>query len=271
MLGVKKFHILVMILIVGQIISCVVLASPWQTTNTLPTYHAEARANGEVFNPFKSNTVGHSLKSQSILGRGSSLPPCPHMCILVGPGQTSSEAIRELEDQLGCSVAKAGMLLSDQGRKLLQSIETLRLKPYDDQTGKEINKWVKGATIGYGHLIKKRDWKLYKKGITKAQAEQIFKDDLAPFENAVNETITSPISQQQFDALVILTYNIGISNFENSSVAKLVNNPKVKTPYPDLEAAWKAWDKSQGNVNQGLINRRNSEWNIYTKGIYKRW
>jgi len=43
--------------------------------------------------------------------------------------------------------------MSNQGMGLLKSIEKLRLKPYDDQTGKEISSWVKGATIGYGYLI----------------------------------------------------------------------------------------------------------------------
>lgn len=163
------------------------------------------------------------------------------------------------------------MTFSEKGEGLLKDIEKLRLKPYDDQTGKDITGWVEGATIGYGHLISSKEWKLYKDGITEEQAEQLFEDDLAPYVDKVNEAITVGVSQQQFDAMVLLTYNIGEPGFAASSVAKLVNDPAADTPYASLEDAWKAWNKSQGKVNQGLINRRNAEWNIYTKGVYETW
>lgn len=169
------------------------------------------------------------------------------------------------------SGASAVNALSQKGINLLEAIESLRLKPYDDQTGKEISQWVQGATIGYGHLIGKSEWALYKNGITKAKAEQVFKSDLSPFEKAVNDAITVKVSQQQFDAMVILAFNIGVNAFKNSSVAKLVNNSKAKTSYKTLEDAWKVWNKSQGKVSNGLKNRRNAEWNIYTKGVYKQW
>ena len=45
--------------------------------------------------------------------------------------------------------------MSEEGLTLLKQVETLRLKPYDDQTSKETKVWTEGATIGYGHLIKK--------------------------------------------------------------------------------------------------------------------
>lgn len=161
--------------------------------------------------------------------------------------------------------------LSAKGEALLKSIEELRLQPYDDQTGKTITSWVKGATIGYGHLISKSEWSIYENGITAAQADALFTADLAPFVAAVNSNISSGVSQQQFDAAVILAYNIGVQGFSNSSVLALINNPSASTPYSNLESAWKAWNKSQGVVNQGLINRRNAEWDIYSKGIYNKW
>ena len=168
-------------------------------------------------------------------------------------------------------VAPTKRALSTKADTLLKDIEELRLKPYDDQTGKEITSWVHGATIGYGLLIAQGDWGKYQNGITAAQAETLFKSTLAPYVAVVNNTLTVGVSQQQFDALVIFAYNIGESGFANSSVAAMINNPQVKTPYSSLEKAWKAWNKSQGKVNRGLINRRSSEWDIYTKGVYKKW
>jgi GH24 family phage-related lysozyme (muramidase) len=154
---------------------------------------------------------------------------------------------------------------------LLKAIETLYLAPYDDQTGKKITDWVEGATIGYGHLIAKGDWDTYKDGITASQADALFLQDLAPFEELVGETITRGLQQYEFDALVILAFNIGRSGFRSSSVAKLVNDPKAVTSYASLEDAWKAWNKSQGKVMTGLTNRRAAEWRIYTSGRYARW
>ncbi len=165
--------------------------------------------------------------------------------------------------------------MSDKGMKLLMSIEAFRGMPYDDQNGNQITDWVKGATIGYGHLISKAEWKqsgdLYKKGITKTQAKKLFVQDLQPFIDGVNAKVTADLSQNQLDALVILAFNIGLGSFGRSSALKLVNNPSARTSYKDLEAAWKAWNKSQGKVMKGLENRRNAEWNIYAKNIYKHW
>jgi GH24 family phage-related lysozyme (muramidase) len=161
--------------------------------------------------------------------------------------------------------------VSAKGIALLKSIETLALKPYDDQTGKQIDHWVKGATIGYGHLIQQDQWEHYKDGISEQEASALFQDDLKPFAQAVASSVRVELTQHQFDALVILAFNIGIANFRSSSVLKLVNDPGAHTPYASLEQAWKAWNKSQGRVNEGLKNRRNAEWKIYSKAVYERW
>ena len=86
-------------------------------------------------------------------------------------------------------------------------------------------------------------------------ANALLDKDLQPFEAAVNSTITARLSQNQFDALVILT-NIGAANLACSSVAKMVNDPTAQTMYKTLEAAWKSWNKSQGKVMLGLERRR---------------
>lgn len=201
-----------------------------------------------------------------------SLPPCPDpgMCFV---SQAAKDAWAAAQ---GCSFAEDGTQdedksLSVDGEDLLKSIEALALQPYDDQTGKPITQWVKGATIGYGHLISKSEWDLYKNGITEAQAEALFDADLAPYVATVNEAITVTVTQQQFDAMVVLAFNIGRGGFAGSSVVKLVNDPNADTPFDSLEDAWKSWNKSQGVVNQGLINRRNAEWNMYARGVYERW
>lgn len=169
--------------------------------------------------------------------------------------------------------AKSAKLFSfsTKARNLLKSIEVLKTKPYDDQTGNDITSWVKGATIGYGHLIPRREWNKYKSGISKAQAVALFNKDLLPFLKKVKQSVSAKVKQNEFDAMLILTFNIGRTAFGKSSVLKLVNNPSANTPYASLEKAWKAWNKSQGRYNRGLANRRAAEWNIYSKNIYKKW
>lgn len=161
--------------------------------------------------------------------------------------------------------------LSEKGRALLRQLENLFLYTYDDQTGDKIDGWVKGATIGYGHLIPKTEWTRFKNGINSAEAAALLDDDLKPFEAAVNVTITVPLTEAQFDALTILTFNIGGPNLARSSVAKMVNDPTAKTTYKTLEAAWKSWNRSQGKVMLGLDRRRQCEWNVYTQGKYEKF
>lgn len=163
------------------------------------------------------------------------------------------------------------MKLSEKGIDLLKWIEQLRLNPYDDQTGKPITQWCKGATVGWGHLIAEPDWSLYKDGISEDEAQELFEEDLAPREDIVNKAIKLPMTHNEFDALVIFLYNLGTLQFMTSSAVKMINDPTLKTSFKNLESAWKAFNKSDGKVNQGLVNRRISEWKIYSRDLYERW
>jgi lysozyme len=170
---------------------------------------------------------------------------------------------------MGRQISPASSLtLSDRGLTMLKKREALSLKPYDDQTGTEISAWISGATIGYGHLISQGDWKKIAHGITSTQAESLLMEDLTPFVKTVQRGVTAKINQPQFDALVIFCFNVGRDAFLNSTVLRLVNDPTAVSSYPNLEAAWMAWSKSQGKQMQGLINRRKSEWALYSRGVY---
>lgn len=157
------------------------------------------------------------------------------------------------------------MKLSDNGLNFLEQLEGKRLLPYDDKTGKTITAWCKGATIGVGHLISKLEWDRYKHGIDDSQVRKLLKDDILKFENKVNNSVEMTLNQNQFDALVIFSFNIGTNGFGRSSVVKILNGKK--TSYESLESAWKAWHKS-GGVSHVLDNRRANEWNLYKYNLY---
>ena len=159
------------------------------------------------------------------------------------------------------------MKMSDKGIEWLKGKEDRVLDKrgnhviYDDATKKPVNPnepLPKGATIGYGHLVKPGED--FTNGITERQAIALLRSDIATAERAVQDNITAHMSQPQYDALVSLAYNIGASGFKNSTVVKYINNPDFHSSvYSDLESAWKAWNRTQGKVSNGLINRRQNE------------
>jgi len=160
---------------------------------------------------------------------------------------------------------------SAKGMELLMLIEKVRLKPYDDQTGREITSWTAGATIGVGHLIGKEQWNTYKNGLTKSEVEKLLTKDLQPFIASVRSNIKVALRQNQFDALVIFAFNIGADAFGSSTVVTMINNAQAVTKYPSLHAAWSAWNKSQGSIMAGLTHRRDCEWKVYCHGRYEKW
>ena len=141
---------------------------------------------------------------------------------------------------------------------------------YDDQTGQPIpanTPLPRGATIGYGHLIKPGEDFRY--GITERMATDLLRTDIAIAEHTVQSCIHVPLIQHQFDALVALAFNIGTNNFKKSTVIKYINGSNFhSTIYPNLESAWLAWNRTSGKKSIGLIRRRQSEFNTYNHGTY---
>ena len=159
------------------------------------------------------------------------------------------------------------MNMSVRGKDLLMELEGVRLYPYDDRTGKNMTggRWNKWCTIGVGYLIPQKEWVLYQNGITYPIALDLLSRILPHYEGIVNASVPTPTKQSQYDALVCLAYNIG-DDFRTSSVSKMLNDQKGN--YPTLELAWKAFNKDEGKVNTGLVNRRNHEWLLYSTGVY---
>ncbi|WP_322853093.1 lysozyme [Acinetobacter baumannii] len=129
-----------------------------------------------------------------------------------------------------------------------------RFTAYDDGVGI----W----TIGIGTTVYPNGVKV-KKGdtCTPEQAKAYFKHDLAKFEKTVNESVTVPLTQNQFDALVSLTYNIGSGAFKGSTLLKLLN----KGDYKGAADQFLVWNKAGGKVMKGLVRRREAERALFLK------
>ena len=140
------------------------------------------------------------------------------------------------------------MSVSNKGVDLICEFEGKRLVAYDDGVGV----W----TIGFG-TIKYPSGNRVKKGdtCTLEQAKEYMRHDLIEFEHTVNSSVKVPLNQNQFDALVSLSYNIGSSAFKSSTLVKKLNTGD----YQGAADQFNVWVNGGGKRMQGLVNRRDKE------------
>lgn len=125
----------------------------------------------------------------------------------------------------------------------LQQEEGFSATPYPD---------FKGYSIGFGHLIKAGEDLTY---VTENQAQELLISDAKWAEAAVRSNVRVPLSQNQFDALVLLTYNIGAPAFKASTLVRVLN----AGDYAGAAAQIERWNMAGGQVNATLVARRDRE------------
>lgn len=140
------------------------------------------------------------------------------------------------------------MKISQNGIDVAHYFEQCKLEAYPDPGSKDGNPW----TIGWGHtgqeVVKGLIW-------TQAQADAAFLEDIAKFEEAIEDLVGVKLCQGEFDALVLFVYNIGVTAFRNSTMLRLLDAC-------DLDGArgqFKRWNKNDGKVMRGLTRRRAAE------------
>lgn len=145
---------------------------------------------------------------------------------------------------IGSSLTKQNdMNLSQRGIDFIKQFEGWVATPYNDGAG--------NLTIGYGHLIKRGE---HFDSLTRAQGEDLFRQDLQVYVDLVNRLVNVPLTQSQFDALVSLAYNWG--DFPSSVALKRLNAGDY------AGAAQRISEHpvtSNGIVLNGLIRRRRDE------------
>lgn len=117
-------------------------------------------------------------------------------------------------------------------------------------------------TIGYGSTFYE-DGKPVKQGdkITKERAEKLLPNIVTKFAQAVSNSLKNTVTQNQFDAMVSLCFNIGIGNFRASTLLKMVN----KGDYAGAADEFTKWNKAKGKVLAGLVRRREAEQALFIK------
>ena len=139
------------------------------------------------------------------------------------------------------------MKISEEGIALIKKFEGCKLEAYLDA--------VDVPTIAYGRT---KDVKIGDI-CTQQQAEDWLEEELVEYAGYVEKAVTVPLEQNQFDALVSWTYNLGPSNLNRSTALKLLN----MSEYDGVPAQLKRWNKATVNgerkVLDGLVRRREAE------------
>ncbi|TWJ01705.1 GH24 family phage-related lysozyme (muramidase) [Mucilaginibacter frigoritolerans] len=122
-------------------------------------------------------------------------------------------------------------------------------------------------TIGYGS-IRYHDGKQVKPGdqlASEVQADALFRNTMGQYEDAVNQAVKVPLTQNQFDALVSFTYNEGTGALQGSTLLVKLNEKN----YTEAAAHFLAWDKitdpKTGNkiICDTLVQRRREESQLF--------
>tara|TARA_B100001778_G_scaffold63537_1_gene49781 strand:+ start:1809 stop:2300 length:492 start_codon:yes stop_codon:yes gene_type:complete len=155
---------------------------------------------------------------------------------------------------LGCGSAmlphflqEKQMKISNNGLDLIKHFEGLVLKAYKCPAGV----W----TIGYGHTKDVQpgdEW-------SESNADHMLEVEMEEYEGYIHDSVTAPINQDQFDALVSWVYNLGGGNLKASTMLKVLNAGQ----YEEVPAQMMRWNKAGGKVLEGLTRRRQAEANLF--------
>lgn len=146
------------------------------------------------------------------------------------------------------------MRLSRRGIQMLKGFEGRRDKVYVDPAGY--------PTGGWGRKLGEQELQKYPVGsaVPPRVQESWLMESIREAERAVRQLVSRPLNQNQFDALVSLTFNIGRSRFARSTLRKLVNNGD----FEGAVAAFSDWEKSRRRRLPGLVTRRKAEAELFS-------
>lgn len=142
--------------------------------------------------------------------------------------------------------------MSAAGLNALKRFEGCRLEAYLCEAGK--------PTIGYGH----REGVELGQKLTQHQADVLLEFDVESFEDGVTYCLrNTEVTQSQFDALVSLAFNIGITRFSTSNLLRRL----LKGDVSGAAGEFGKWRLADGKVSPGLEKRRKAEREMFLEGF----
>ena len=151
---------------------------------------------------------------------------------------------------------------SSETKESIKEHEKLRLAAYDLHDGK--------ITIGWGHAEQKQTSR-YRLGqkISEKQAEILFRKDITKTEKAIKRMfaeweeagIKIKITQNMFDAMVSMAYNMGITRFRNTKFAQHLKENNHILAAKDIKLS------GISDKFPGLAPRREQEYQLFVKDL----
>lgn len=148
------------------------------------------------------------------------------------------------------------MEISKEGLELIKKHEGYRAEVYLDP--------VRLPTAGVGHLMSEGELRMWPVGSSPPpeQLDLWLREDLLEAQDAVRTMVRVPLSQEAFDALVSLVFNIGSPAFKKSTLLRLVNQGQ----YAAAAQQFSRWTFAKGKQLPGLVKRRADEARLFSKG-----
>ena len=110
-------------------------------------------------------------------------------------------------------------------------------------------------TIGYGHTNGVYEGQI----ITESDAEELLRKDLMWFEEQVVSLILPVLTQNEFDAIVSFTFNVGSGALSDSTFRRRINSGEQKALC--FQEEFPRW--TNGGL-AGLVRRRDAEVELAT-------
>jgi len=148
------------------------------------------------------------------------------------------------------------MQASQKAIDLIKQFEGFRSKPYLCPAGV--------PTIGYGSTFYENGTKVTMQDdcIDQEEATDILKAHVDKIVgNLAARIVSLGLNQNQIDALVSWVYNLGIGNFDKSTLYKKLKLKQFKEAGLEILV----WNKSQGKTLEGLVKRRQAEFNLFNR------
>jgi len=144
------------------------------------------------------------------------------------------------------------MKLSTNGYEIIKSFEGVRNDSYLDS--------INIPTIGIGFTQVNEKKVALGMHMSNDQIETEFFKQIVKYEDSVNELVKSTLNQNQFDALVSFTFNLGSNSLKTSTLLKKIN---VNPCDASIALEFVKWNKAGGKVIDGLTKRRQAESKLY--------
>lgn len=146
------------------------------------------------------------------------------------------------------------MRLSQKGIDLIKKFEGIRLKSYICPAGV--------LTIGYGHTGSDVTPNMQ---ITEQEAERLLWKDTESAQQTVSSFVSVKLNQNEYDALVSFTFNVGSTAFVNSTLLRLLNHGAERNV---VASEFMRWVKAGSDeAVPGLVRRREAEKALFLEKV----